>query len=127
MTISSNLERWRGTIAPGGSLERLTTVCVPAGGYGEIEVETPIVSDIYRDPTKAAADRRDRPPGRPAPALARARRRNGAGRQLRADTCSIGARRQFGVEIPRRRNTLLIQRTAAHHRNDQKTEVDPLT
>ena len=64
VTISSNLERWRGTIAAGGLLERLTTVCVPAGGYGEIKVETPNVSNIYRDPTKAAlTGQTDRPAG----------------------------------------------------------------
>ena len=64
VTISSNLERQRRVVAPGESLEPLVTVCVPAGGYGEVEVETPIVSDIYRDPTRAAlTGETDRPAG----------------------------------------------------------------
>jgi hypothetical protein len=64
VTVSSNLERQRHVVAPGESLERLVTVCVPARGYGEVEVETPIVSDIYRDPTKAPpTSETDRPAG----------------------------------------------------------------
>lgn len=64
VTISSNIERQRHVVEPGGSLERLVTVCVPARGYGEVEVETPLVSDIYRDPTKAPpTSETDRPAG----------------------------------------------------------------
>jgi hypothetical protein len=64
VTISSNLEQRRGRIAPGRSLEPQVTVCVPAGGYGEIEVDTPIVTDVYRDPTKAPlTGETDRPAG----------------------------------------------------------------
>jgi hypothetical protein len=64
VTISSNSDRWSGTLASDRALERLTTVCVPAGGYGEIKVETPNVSEIYRDPSKAAlTGETDRPAG----------------------------------------------------------------
>ena len=52
--ITSNLERWAGTIAPGAVLDRLTTVCVPPGGRATVEVETPFVSDVYRDPSRGA-------------------------------------------------------------------------
>lgn len=64
LTITSNLERWAGEIAPGAVLDRLTTVCVPPGGYATVEVETPIVSDVYRDPSRGALTGEvDRPAG----------------------------------------------------------------
>ena len=64
VTIASNVEHWEGSLAPGGDVERLVTICVPAGGYGEVTVETPIVTDIYRDPTKAPlTGETDRPAG----------------------------------------------------------------
>ena len=64
LTITSNLERWAGTITPGAVLDRLTTVCVPPGGNAAIEIETPIVSDVYRDPSRAALTGEvDRPAG----------------------------------------------------------------
>ena len=64
LTITSNLERWAGTIVPGAVLDRLTIVCVPPGGHATIEVETPIVSDVYRDPSRAALTGEvDRPAG----------------------------------------------------------------
>jgi len=62
--LSSNLDDWRKTIAPESSLQQLVTVCVPADGYGEVRLETPVVNDIYRDPTKAAlTGQTDRPVG----------------------------------------------------------------
>ena len=64
VTITSNLERWAGTIAPGAVLDRLTTVCVPPGGHATVEVETPFVSDVYRDPSRGALTGEvDRPAG----------------------------------------------------------------
>ncbi len=64
VTIESNLERWAGAIAPGGVIDRLTTVCVPPGGHATVEVETPIVSDVYRDPSRGALTGEvDRPAG----------------------------------------------------------------
>jgi len=64
VTVSSNLDRWQTSIAPGGSLEREVTVCVPPGGSGTISIETPFVSDVYRDPTVTAlTGETDRPAG----------------------------------------------------------------
>jgi hypothetical protein len=64
LTITSNLERWGGTIPPGGVLDRLTRVCVPPAGHATLEVETPIVSDVYRDPSRGALTGEvDRPAG----------------------------------------------------------------
>ena len=64
VTITSNLERWAGTIPPDTSIDRVTTVCVPSGGSATVAVETPIVSDVYRDPTKGALTGEiDRPAG----------------------------------------------------------------
>jgi hypothetical protein len=64
VTITSNLERWAEPIAPGAVLDQLVRLCVPPGGHGTIEVETPIVSDVYRDPTKGALTGEvDRPAG----------------------------------------------------------------
>ncbi|MEO5575120.1 MAG: hypothetical protein ABIR67_07770 [Gaiellaceae bacterium] len=51
VTIRSNLERWSGAIAPGASLDRLVTVCVPPSGSGRVTIATPSVSGVYRDPT----------------------------------------------------------------------------
>jgi hypothetical protein len=45
-------------------IDRLTTVCVPPGGHATVEVETPIVSDVYRDPSRGALTGEvDRPAG----------------------------------------------------------------
>ncbi|MBA2383048.1 MAG: hypothetical protein H0V68_00060 [Actinobacteria bacterium] len=64
VTISSNLHGWRGVLAPGAEVEQAATVCVPPEGYGEIAIETPIVTDIHRDPTKAPlTGETDRPAG----------------------------------------------------------------
>ena len=64
LTITSNLERWAGEIAPGGVLDRLTTVCVPPGGHATVEVATPFVSNVYRDPSRfALTGEVDRPAG----------------------------------------------------------------
>ena len=62
--IASNVDRWEGQLAPEAGVERLVEICVPARGYGEVTVETPIVTDIYRDPTKAPlTGETDRPAG----------------------------------------------------------------
>ena len=64
VTVESNLERWSTEIVPGGSLERLVSVCVPPGGTGTVTIETPDVSGVYRDPTKTAlTGETDRPAG----------------------------------------------------------------
>ena len=64
VTISSNLGRWKGTVRPEVSLDHLATVCVPPGGSAKIAVETPMVSAVYRDPTKGAlTGETDRPAG----------------------------------------------------------------
>ena len=63
VTIASNVIVGRAARARGG-VEQLVRVCVPARGYGEVTVETPIVTDVYRDPTKAASTgETDRPAG----------------------------------------------------------------
>jgi hypothetical protein len=64
VTISSNLQRWKAAVRPEVSLDHLATVCVPPGGSAKIAVETPIVSAVYRDPTKGAlTGETDRPAG----------------------------------------------------------------
>jgi hypothetical protein len=64
VTITSNLGRWEEEIPPNTSVDRLVHVCVPPGGSGRVTVETPNVSAVYRDPTKAALSGHvDRPVG----------------------------------------------------------------
>ena len=64
VTIASNVDRWEGQLAPEAGVEQPIRICVPARGYGEVTVETPIVTDIYRDPTKAPlTGETDRPAG----------------------------------------------------------------
>ncbi|MEO5634512.1 hypothetical protein, partial [Gaiella sp.] len=64
LTIRSNLDVWNGFIPPDGSIDRGTSVCVPPGGYADVEIETPHVSDVYRDPTEAPlTGETDRPVG----------------------------------------------------------------
>jgi hypothetical protein len=64
VTISSNLERWKAAVRPEVSLDHLVTVCVPPGGSAKIAVERPIVSAVYRDPTKGPlTGETDRPAG----------------------------------------------------------------
>ena len=64
LTIRSNLSTWDGTIPPDQSIDRGTSVCVPPGGYADVEIETPQVSDVYRDPTRAPlTGETDRPVG----------------------------------------------------------------
>jgi hypothetical protein len=64
VTIASNADDWKGKIGPDTPVERLTTVCVPPGGYGTIDVSTPLVSNIYRDPTRGQPNgENDRPAG----------------------------------------------------------------
>lgn len=53
VTISSNLTDMDAAIEPETSIEEVVEVCVPAGGSSTVAVETPIVSSVYRDPTKA--------------------------------------------------------------------------
>jgi hypothetical protein len=63
-TIASNLERWGAELRPEIPIDHLATVCVPPGGSAKVVVETPIVSAIYRDPTKGAlTGETDRPAG----------------------------------------------------------------
>jgi len=63
-TISSNLERLQDSIPVEVSIDRRVTVCVPPRGSAAVTVETPIVSAVYRDPTKAALTGEiDRPAG----------------------------------------------------------------
>ncbi len=64
LTIRSNLDDWDGFIPPDQSIDRGTSVCVPPGGYGDVEIETPHVSDVYRDPTEGPlTGETDRPVG----------------------------------------------------------------
>ena len=64
VTISSNLDRFAAMIPPNASFDRQAAVCVPPGGFAEVVVETPIVSDVYRDPTRGAlTGETDRPAG----------------------------------------------------------------
>ena len=64
VNIGSNLGRWRAAIPPNTSIDRQVQVCVPAGGNAEVTVATPMVSAVYRDPTKAALSGHvDRPVG----------------------------------------------------------------
>lgn len=64
LTIVSNLEGRKTAIPPASSVDLAATVCVPAGGSATVTVETPIVSDVYRDPTVAAlTGETDRPAG----------------------------------------------------------------
>jgi hypothetical protein len=64
VTIRSNVDVWKGSIPPDTSIDHGTSVCVPAGGYGDVEIETPVVSDVYRDPTKGPlTGETDRPVG----------------------------------------------------------------
>jgi hypothetical protein len=64
VTIASNADDWHGKIGPNTPVERLTTVCVPPGGHGTIDVSTPLVSNIYRDPTEGQPNgENDRPAG----------------------------------------------------------------
>lgn len=64
VTISSNLERWEGAIPPETAVDRVATVCVAPGGFATVEIETPIVSAVHRDPTRAALTGEiDRPAG----------------------------------------------------------------
>ncbi|HEX6130198.1 MAG TPA: hypothetical protein VF044_00610, partial [Actinomycetota bacterium] len=64
VTVASNLDRWEAAIPPEVSLDRGVTVCVPPGGRGVVEIETPIVSAVHRDPTEAALTGEvDRPAG----------------------------------------------------------------
>jgi hypothetical protein len=52
--IRSNLERHRTTVPAGISIDRLLSLCVPPGGSTTIVLETPVVTLVHRDPTKAA-------------------------------------------------------------------------
>ena len=64
LTIRSNLDLWQGLIPPDQSIDRSTSVCVPPGGHADVEIETPYVSDVYRDPTVAPlTGETDRPVG----------------------------------------------------------------
>ena len=64
VTVRSNMGRWNISIPPNTSVDRLLEVCVPPGGTGEVTIETPAVSAVYRDPTKAALSGHvDRPVG----------------------------------------------------------------
>jgi hypothetical protein len=64
VSIVSNLDRWSADALPESSLDHVAVVCVPAGGSATVTVETPIVSAVYRDPTKAALTGEiDRPVG----------------------------------------------------------------
>ncbi len=64
LTIRSNLDLWRGLIPPDKSIDQSMTVCVPPGGHADVEIETPYVSDVYRDPTVAPlTGETDRPVG----------------------------------------------------------------
>ncbi|HUQ22560.1 MAG TPA: hypothetical protein VM049_06045, partial [Gaiellaceae bacterium] len=63
-SVSSNLARRQGRIATEAVARELVPVCVPPGGSAQVVVETPIVSDIYRDPTESAlTGETDRPAG----------------------------------------------------------------
>jgi len=63
-TITSNLERHEGAIAPEANVRQLVTLCVPPRGSARVVVQTPTVSGVYRDPTKAAlTGETDRPAG----------------------------------------------------------------
>ena len=64
VTVSSNMGSWPISIPPNTSVDRLLHVCVPPGGTGKVTIETPAVSAVYRDPTKAALSGHvDRPVG----------------------------------------------------------------
>ena len=64
MTVESNLGRWNLSVPPNTSIDQLLQLCVPPGGSGKVTIETPVVSAVYRDPTKAAlAGHVDRPVG----------------------------------------------------------------
>jgi hypothetical protein len=63
-TATSNLGRVEGAIPPEVSVDWQITVCVPPRGRGTVSVETPFVSPVYRDPTRAALTGEvDRPAG----------------------------------------------------------------
>ena len=64
VTFTSNIDRWRAEIPPNTSVDHLIEVCVPPRGKAEVTVATPVVSAVYRDPTKAALSGHvDRPVG----------------------------------------------------------------
>ena len=64
VTISTSFARFRERVPPESSLDKLVSVCVPAGGTGEVVIRTPLVASVYRDPTKAALTGEvDRPAG----------------------------------------------------------------
>jgi hypothetical protein len=64
VTISSNLDHSETSLPPQVSLDRRTTVCVPPGGSATVEIATPLVSTIYRDPSKGPlTGETDRPAG----------------------------------------------------------------
>ena len=51
-------------VPPEQSVDLPASVCVPPGGHADVEIETPIVSDVYRDPTVAPlTGETDRPAG----------------------------------------------------------------
>ena len=64
VTITSNLGRWEGAIPPETSIDRPVAVCVEPRGPAVVEIATPIVSAVHRDPTKGALTGEiDRPAG----------------------------------------------------------------
>jgi hypothetical protein len=64
VTITSNLRRLGAMIPPNVSIDRQISLCVPPGAYEQVEIETPFVSDVYRDPTLAPLTGEiDRPAG----------------------------------------------------------------
>lgn len=65
LSMTSNLTSWRGWITPPDvSVDRLISVCVPTRGFSDVIIETPYVSDVYRDPSRAPlTGETDRPVG----------------------------------------------------------------
>ena len=64
LTIRSNLGLSREFVPPEQSIDLGASVCVPPGGHADVEIETPTVSDVYRDPTAAPlTGETDRPVG----------------------------------------------------------------
>ncbi len=65
LTIRSNTSIWNGFIVPPeDTIDRSVTVCVPPRGFADVEIGTPFVSDVYRDPTLAPLTGEiDRPAG----------------------------------------------------------------
>lgn len=64
VAIGSNDRGWEASVPSGSSIDRSVSVCVAPGEPADVTIDTPFVSDVYRDPTKGALTGEvDRPAG----------------------------------------------------------------